>query len=609
MTTPDQVPTRNLIHDGKDLILLLGLGVPLLLGVGAWCWAQVSALLSTARPAHVSILMSFDALGHLPAHLADPRAAWPVRARSGLPGAVLFYMCGVLLLAAGTTLIVAAARAWVRSRRRPNGMATRRQLRPLTEKNVVRRALTVRPSLAGTRPTLREVGVPLGASEPDRLPLAASVEDSVLVLAAPRQGKTSQVIIPWLHHWPGPALVTSLRTDVLYATANLRAKRGPVVVMAPTGMTSWPNLLAWSPTSGCQSIDIARKRAEVMVIVGKAEKQDSTNAGYFGANATTLLTLWLHAAALAGRPMTDVLAWSLNDRDDTPIKLLRDHHDAADGSAELLDGLYRTPPETRSGLWTTVQTALAPLLSPTAQQTFSPDPQDSFDIEAFLRSGGTIYLLVPKKQATALAPLITVFVDELIDTAKRLGDALPGGRLDPPLGMFLDEVANVVPLPSLPDLMSFAGGSGIFIVAVLQSRAQADARWGNEEASMLWGAATIKLILGGLSGNELRDISELAGDYDRVLISHQRHDDGAITTATNTQERKTLTPGQIRTLDPERHQALVIHATTPPVLTRMVRHYEGPDRHLYASAETFARDLITAAGNSATGHDTTRKAA
>jgi type IV secretory pathway TraG/TraD family ATPase VirD4 len=299
--------------------------------------------------------------------------------------------------------------------------------------------------------------------------------------------------------------------------------------------------------------------------------------------------------------MLDVLTWSLNDRDDTPVKFLRDHAAAAPGSAQLLDGLYRTPPETKSGLWTTVQTALAPLLSPTAQATFCPETEsDSFDLEAFLRSNGTVYLLVEQKQASALAPLIAAFVDELIETAKRIADTMPGGRLDPPLGLFLDEIANVVPLPSLPALMSFAGGSGIFIAAILQSRAQAEARWGADQAAMLWGAATVKLILGGLSGNELRDLSEnLVGEYDRHMTTYQRSDDGSITTGTSVQRHKTMTAEDIRTLSSVQREALVIHATTPAVKIRMTRHYEGPDAELYAQAEKDAyallADLATAA--------------
>jgi type IV secretory pathway TraG/TraD family ATPase VirD4 len=586
-------PARHLVHDGKDMVIMLGVTLFAVAGVGTWLWGEAAGLLARGGLPRVAMTQSITIALHLPGHLGDPRGAWPLAAASSLPGAPLFYLAGVLLLILGAGLVFGAVRVWVRFKRRDDGFATRKDLAVhLAVPAVIARGPVVRPSLASRAVELTDVGLPLGYSVPDKVRVAVSTEDSVVVIAAPRQGKSSQVVIPWVHRWPGSALVTSMRTDVLLATATLRAQRGPVAVMAPTGMTSWPSMVAWSPTAGCKNLDKARQRAEVMVTVGRSEKQDSSNAGYFGANATNLLTLWLHAAALAGRSMREVLTWSLNDRDDTPVKLLRDHEGAASGSAQLLDGLYRTPPETKSGLWTTVQTALAPLLSPTAQATFCPDDGEGIDLESFLRSNGTIYLLVAEKQATALAPLIAAFVDELIETAKRIADTLPGGRLDPPLGLFLDEIANVVPLPSLPALMSFAGGSGIFIAAILQSRAQAEARWGAEQAAMLWGAATVKLILGGLTGAELRDLSDLVGEYDRHMTTYQRSDDGAISTGTSLQQHKTMTAEDIRTLDSAKREALVIHATTPAVKIRMTRHYEGPDAALHARAEKEARALL-----------------
>ena len=586
-------PARHLVHDGKDMVIMLGVTLFAVAGVGTWLWGEAAGLLARGALPRVAMTQSITIALHLPGHLGDPRGAWPLATASSLPGAPLFYLAGVLLLILGAGLVLGAVRVWVRFKRRDDGFANRKDLAVhLAVPAVVKRGPVVRPSLASRAIELTDVGLPLGSSVPDKVRLAVSTEDSVVVIAAPRQGKSSQVVIPWTHRWPGSALVTSMRTDVLLATATLRAQRGPIAVIAPTGMTSWPSTVAWSPTAGCTNLDKARQRAEVMVTVGRSEKQDSSNAGYFGANATNLLTLWLHAAALAGRSMREVLAWSLNDRNDTPVKLLRDHDDAAPGTAQLLDGLYRTPPETKSGLWTTVQTALAPLLSPTAQATFCPEDGEGFNLESFLRSNGTIYLLVAEKQATALAPLIAAFVDELIETAKRIADTLPGGRLDPPLGLFLDEIANVVPLPSLPALMSFAGGSGIFIAAILQSRAQAEARWGAEQAAMLWGAATVKLILGGLTGAELRDLSDLVGEYDRHMTTYQRSDDGAISTGTSIQQHKTMTAEDIRTLDSVKREALVIHATTPAVKVRMTRHYEGPDATLHARAETEARTLL-----------------
>ena len=226
------------------------------------------------------------------------------------------------------------------------------------------------------RIAVTDVGVRIGRAVPSRIRLACSCEDSVYGIAAPRQGKSSEIIIPWLHDWPGPALVTSIRPDVLMNTAIPRRSRGPVAVMAPTGMISWPGKLAWSPVSGCADFNRAHARADVLVSVGKAgDGSDSTNAGYFGQNATNLLAGWLHAAALSEGSARDVCKWAFDERDDAPIRHLASHPLAAEGVASMLDALYRLPADTtRASLWTTAQTAVAPLLSPTARETFMPPP-------------------------------------------------------------------------------------------------------------------------------------------------------------------------------------------------------------------------------------------
>jgi type IV secretory pathway TraG/TraD family ATPase VirD4 len=457
---------------------------------------------------------------------------------------------------------------------------------------VTGRGPVIRPSLASHKITLTDVGVPLGRALPGGMPLAVSAEDSVAVLAAPRQGKTSQVIIPWLHTWPGPALVTTIRPDVLLATATLRKPNGPVAVMAPTGMISWPDVLTWSPTSGCTDFDQARSRADVMVTVGKSEQaSDSTDGGYFALNATNLLAGWLHAAALSSGTANDVLAWAFDERRDDPIRILASDPQAASGTAAMLDALYRLPPDTtRASLWTTAQTAMAPLLSPAARAVFTPAEGQATDLAAFLRAGGTCYLMADERRASSLAPVISAFADDWIETCKRLADPMTGGRLDPPCGLFLDEVANIVPLPQLPALMSFAGGTGIFAVAVLQSMAQARNRWGRDAAEMLWGAATVKVILGGLAGEELREISELAGEY-RELLTTSQHGRTDHSVQTTLQDRKTMLPGEIRTLSAARREALVIHATTPAVKVRMTRHYEGPHREKFTAAVAEARTI------------------
>lgn len=572
--------------DGSDLAFAALIGAGGFLGFGTWLTGQVAGLLFRFTWPQVPFDQTFTIAFAVPHHVSDPRLAWPAAARDQLPGPVGFSIAAVLVFAALTAVTLLAWR-WLRSDNSPQGMASAQQLdRKLSAAAVLKRADRIRPDL-GRKPRLADVAVSLGSV--GRRKLYAGLESSVLLVAPPRQGKTSQVIIPWVRTFPGPAVVTSIRSDVLQATATLRGKAW---VMELTGTVTWPHKVAWTPIAGCRNYDIARRRADVIIQVGKQETADSSNAGFFGLTATNLMSAWLHTAALADKTMTDVLDWSNNPNDDTPVKLLRTADGAHEGVLKMLDGFYRQPQTTRANLWATVQTGTASLLGPAANTVFCGSVAGSFDIDAFLRSANdTIYLLVDEDQADALAPLVTAFVNEIITRAKQLAQTAPNERLDPPLGLFLDEVTNVVPLPSLPQLMSYAAGSGIFVAAVLQNLAAAEQRWRTVGRKMIWSNATVKIALGGLAGDDLDEFSKLAGAYRETLLVPQAHRDGHRVQA-SVVDRKTLAPHRIRTLDEDKREALVLAGTTPPVITRMIRHHESRDHALYTTAKAEARKLM-----------------
>jgi type IV secretion system protein VirD4 len=581
-----------------ELVFIAVLGAAAAVIAGTWVTGQLAGLLFRHAwpPAGIGQApqITFAVLGHL----HDPALAWPARARPALPGPAGFAVAAAAVTAVAGAAAWLAARTWLGSRS-PAGFASGRQLgAALTERAVIARAAITRPSLAGIparRIPLTQAGVRLGRAVPGGTRLAISGEESVVVLAGTRAGKTSQVIIPWLADWPGPALVTSVRPDVLTATAALRTAGGPALVLDPAAMTRWPDRLAWSPVAGCADYGKARQRADIMITVGRGQQADSTGSGFFAANAVSLLAGWLHAAALAGTTMNDVLSWAFAGHYDTPVRLLAGHRDAAPGIADMLAALYRLTDATRTSLWATVQAALAPLLSPAARAVFTPPPGGSADLGALITSRATVYLIVEKDKATGLAPVITAFCAELTETAKQLADRSPGGRLDPPLGLFLDEAANITPLPQLPDLMSYAGGTGIFTTVVLHSIAQARTRWGPDGAAMLTGAASVKLALGGLSGDELRALSGLAGEVDQAQLSWQ-HGPGGTTMHHAARTQPVISPAQIRTLDAGRREALVIHASTPAVKITMTRYYEGPRKNDFEHAAARARQVLTAPG-------------
>ena len=164
----------------------------------------------------------------------------------------------------------------------------------------------------------------------------------------------------------------------------------------------------------------------------------------------------------------------------------------------------------------------------------------------------------------------------MIDTARTLAAAQPGGRLDPPLLLLLDEAANIAPIPSLPNLMSDGGGTGMTRVTVLQSLAQARARWGDAGADAMWDASTTKVILGGLAhADDLQRISRLAGDIDVPQFTRSTSQGGA-SRSISSQRVPALPLERIRCLPAG--QALVLARRCPPLQAQLTSWWQHPSQ-------------------------------
>jgi hypothetical protein len=168
-------------------------------------------------------------------------------------------------------------------------------------------------------------------------------------------------------------------------------------------------------------------------------------------------------------------------------------------------------PRTRDSIWQGVSLSLAALADPRVLDAVSPGPDEKFDPEEFLRKRGTVYLLATGAGANNSAALVSAFVEDLVEAARRLAARSPAARLDPPLLLALDEIGNLAPLPSLPTLMAEGGGTGITTMPVLQSLAQAREKWSENAAGAIWDASIVKIILGGASNS--RDLHPPGSDH------------------------------------------------------------------------------------------------
>lgn len=492
----------------------------------------------------------------------------------------LYWFVVAAFLAALTAVGFFIARAVLRSRGRVDphrlaGTATGAEAAAVASpKALVKKAATLRPSLAGAKVQPADVGYLLGTSKGGQV--WATVEDSILLIGPPRSGKGLHVVINAILDAPGAVITTSTRPDNLTATLKARQEKGEVAVFDPQHLApGLPAGMRWSPVRGCHDPLTAMIRAKgLATATGFGGVQD---AGFWEGKTAAAIQALLHAAALDGRDAKTLYQWALNPTlAADAVRILSSHPDAAEGWADSLDAMVQADPRTRDSIWQGVSLAFSALADPRVLDAVSPAPGEEFDPETFLLGNGTLYLLATGAGAGASSALVAAFIEDLVETARKIAARSPGARMDPPLLLALDEIGNLAPLPSLPTLMAEGGGTGITPLPVLQSLAQAREKWGENQANAIWDASIVKIILGGASNSrDLQDLSTLIGDRDETTDSVTTDAYGAHSNQRSIRRVPILPPDVLRTLP--FGTGVVMLRTARPIVTRLRPWPSRPD--------------------------------
>src|SRR5262249_38185334 len=196
------------------------------------------------------------------------------------------------------------------------------------------------------------------------------------------------------------------------------------------------------------------------------------------------------------------------------------------------------------------------------------------DIGAFLADSGTLYLIAESEHDDSpVAPLFAAMAGEIHYVAAQAGQAMPGGRLDPPLLMALDEIVQTCPVP-LPAWLADSGGKGLELIAVGGGGAQLRTRGGKDGAEVVLDACGVKVWLPGIPATAtLKMASELCGQAAFTERIRLRSRDG------QRDERRrgwhdAMTPDMVRQL-PTRH-APVLPGSPAPAIARLAVALKDP---------------------------------
>jgi type IV secretion system protein VirD4 len=543
--------SRSAGPDGIDIAIGLFIGMVAAIASVQWLIGNAAALLD-GHLLHATPLDAARSLPGLLRHPANPADGWPPRLRAQLPGPFLYWLATVLVLVGAMSAMFAGISLLTRNRQVP--IDKRRRL-----------GIDTQPRLANRRDL-----APLYTRhpEPNRFVLARyrrgylsteaarhrgrrGVAGAVAVFGPSQSGKTTG-LITGVEAWIGPAVVSSVKADLLRASIRERQQFGEVRVFDPLGVTGWPSS-TWSPLRTARTLSGAVNAAAILARTGA----DDTTPGdkFWRGQAEQLLAGMLFTAANTdGHTMRHVVRWVLDlDRPGDAsggtlaplVRLLTDHADpqiaiAAKQVQGWLHGQWNTDPRTTSSVYATARNAVWPWADP----AIAASAEDcALTLDWLLTGNNTLYLVAPLGDDTRIGLVFAALLHDLISDAFTAYNR-QGAPLDPRLLIVCDEAANT-PLPKLPQWAATVSGAGIQLVTVWQSRAQLDTIYGRDADSVLTNHRSKLFYPSGLTDTTTTDyLSQLAG------IEHVRAD---------------LAPGQVLAVAGAQDRGLV--ATAVPYMT------------------------------------------
>lgn len=559
-----------------EFLLVAGAVVVLAVGGSVWAGAALAAELTGSRLG-ASFGTAARAAVELPSHLATPSLAWPEEHRSALPGPWVYWPSTIAVAAAVLAVAILAVRFFRlrvgTSPRRPLGVdarsrfATRRDLAPLLVSDVPRGRFVLgkfgRSLVATEIPTRKRGRRNRGA---DR--------GAVALVGPSRSGKTTAAIGGILE-WRGPAVLSSVKADLLATTYSWRAGRGDVLVYDPTGTTGSATA-SWSPLREAKSIIGSQRAARSLCDAAPRGEDVEGGLDFWLTQAEILLSGLLWTAANMGRDMATVTEWVMVQ--DRPTEaglgqvktfvdgLLKSEDDevrngAVQASRSLLS-VWRMEERTRSSVYATAQSVVWPWADPGVASA-SRGPGVNLDWLLDAERENSVYLCAPIEDQQRLAPAFGGLLNDIIRQVY-LRVARENRPLDPPLLIVVDEAGNT-PLRALPEYASTLAGLGVLLVTVWQSLAQIEESYRGHADTIITNHLS-KVFYGGQSDpSALRYLAQVLGDAEIDTTSRTR------TLGPDSTQHSTthlpLVPAHVAR-QMRSGNALLIHGTLPPAHIR-----------------------------------------
>jgi hypothetical protein len=387
----------------------------------------------------------------------------------------------------------------------------------------------------------------------------------ILGLAPPGTGKTRRWLAQAAVLWPGPAVVSSSKDDLMQLVSSRRWGDAMLLDLRPITPPIYPAAVTrcrYDPTMLITSLEDAQAAAETLLSMssvgfGGTAARPATDNGMWESLAFAPLTCLLYAASPAATGLG--MAWVLEAAEDasTPQRWPRGVQVSTEPSwvnAALwcgnplfearVRGILSMVDKQRDSVKMTVSKSLTAWLRTSIRDRELP----AFDPSYLDAPDTTLYVLSPSDGT--VAPLAVTLMEQLI---RRQRTKVAEWADYPRVGMFLDELPNT-PLPKILQYFAEARGLGVSICAAAQASSQLDVVYGALQGRALRDVVPATLIMYGAHEEELmRSAAFWGGKTTRSQQSYDHNHDGTTTSrqfgsAFEPEELSPRNPGQARLL-------------------------------------------------------------
>lgn len=626
-------------------------GVAFVCAAAWWGGSWLAALVFDQGLLQAGPQAAFDAAVQLPKHASNPAASWAQPYRGRLPGPVAYFVSIAGFIIAVVFIVTLARGIWSASvgqksrtrlgRKVVGRMAHRRETITLAVepgKVTPGRFIVGETARGFWRRHLDPRGARWLATEwrAGQKPLPwwrlwskwwarrhQYDRGAVAILGPSRSGKTVTAVSAAML-WDGPAVFSSVKTDLLGALGPIRdTAEGAVKVFDPCSTVDAGSMSgefgSWSPVRTAMGFEEAMAAAKSLSDSVAANVSSSGNDEFFRSQAEQLMTglLWLAAWADVGRTraelppegMAQVESWVMgnvpwqakegeyndlqtvfNDVELVP-DVLPDHHRRAAAMVEKV--LVHQAPETKAGILGAAQNMVWPWSNPSVELAAATSDIDLEWLLSGTEANGddpvpgeprSLFICAPVADMKRYAPVFAGCLNSLIEQAARRFNET-GKPIDPPLLILIDEAGNT-PIRDLPEYASTVAGFGIQLVTVWQSYSQMESAFGDRTGTLMANFLT-KIMFAGQSDKEtLETWAFLLGEEEVETRSatdgRASQRDSEQTSTMLTSLAPTTVMRQMRVGD-----AALVHGTLPPVHIRSIKWYQS--RHFAKQRKQIAR--------------------